>query len=304
MSTLITGGSGLLGNRVAQLLLDRGDDVVCYDRRLPPEDARVGARYILGDLNDHPRLFGTIKSAGVTHIVHAGAASGPMVESDNPFSVCRSNIMGTLNVYEAARLFAVQRVVYCSSDTVYGSVSAESVHEKTALRPATVYGVTKATGDQLGRVYSAQFGLDVLALRFSWIYGPGRSTYCPLREMIRHALLGQPLRLAEGADQFYQFLYVRDAAAAVVAAIEAQAPRQRAYNVTGGERHSLAEMAAIVGQMILGAAIDIGPGLVQQADQQPPFDISAAERDLGYRPSYSLERGTAEYAAWLRKHAL
>lgn len=303
MSVLVTGGSGLVGHQAASLLLDRGQNVICYDRR-PPEGERLAqARYVVGDLSDHPRLFGTIKRFGVRDIVHAGAASGPMVEPDNPFSVCQANILGTLNVYEAARLFDVRRVVYCSSDTVYGSVRADAVHEDTAFRPRTVYGVTKATGDQLGAVYSTQYDLDVVALRFSWIYGPGRSTSCSLRDMIRDALLGRPTRLAEGADQYYQYLYVKDAAAAIVAALSVTKLQQHAYNVTGGQRHSLAQVAAIVRRALPNASIELGPGVVSLADQQPLFDISGAERDLGYAPQYSLEHGISEYTAWLRQHA-
>src|SRR5262249_1930911 len=150
------------------------------------DDARIpGVAYVRGDLNDHPRLYGAIKEHNVRKVVHAGAISAPFIEADNPYLVCQTNIVGTINVYEACRLFVVERVVNFGSESRYGVLAGSRVDEDPPLRPTTIYGVPKATGDMLGRVYAEQFGLDVVSFRPTLVYGPRRASYEPVRDMIR-----------------------------------------------------------------------------------------------------------------------
>src|SRR5712692_5814246 len=99
MTYLVTGVCGMIGGQVAEMLRARGDPVVGYDSRLPSDDSRIaGVAYVRGDLNDHPRLYGAMKQHGVRKVVHAGAISAPFIEADNPYLVCQTNILGTINV--------------------------------------------------------------------------------------------------------------------------------------------------------------------------------------------------------------
>jgi nucleoside-diphosphate-sugar epimerase len=302
MTTLVTGASGLIGGQVAELLRARGEAVVGYDLRRPA-DARLGdLPCVVGDLNDHPRLFGAFKRHGVRRVVHAGAISAPHIAPDNPYLVCRVNILGTLQVYEAARLFGVERVVNFGSVSGYGDVPDDAITEQTRFAPTSVYGVTKATGDMLGAVYASEHGLDVVSLRPSLVYGPRRPSYEPVREIIRAALAGRAVRLPASPSQPHWPVYGRDVARAVLAALDAPTLPRRAYNVGGGERLPLAQVAMLAARLVGPLRVEYERAAAPDDDRRAVFDTAAIERDLGFRPEWPLERAIPEYAAWLREN--
>ena len=164
MSILVTGGLGLLGRQTLELLASAGRSAISYDRAAPCGDTVAGVEYVTGDLNDYPHLVETLRRHEVEAIVHTAAASGPMVRAEAPFEVCQWNVMGTVAVYEVARLFGLRRVVYCSSNAVYGHTEPGPVSEESPLHPLSVYGATKAAGELLGESYAVQFGLDVVRI--------------------------------------------------------------------------------------------------------------------------------------------
>ncbi len=304
MTVLVTGGLGLLGRQTLESLTAAGRAAVSYDRAAPLNDTVAGVDYVTGDLNDYPHLVETVRRHEVTAIVHTAAASGPMVRAEAPFEVCQWNIMGTVAVYEVARLFALRRVVYCSSNAVYGHTGPGPVGEERALHPLSVYGATKVAGEALAESYAVQFGLDVLALRLGHVFCPRRTTDDDIREMLRAALDGRRRSYPDGGAQASHLIYVKDAAAALVAALDAPAPRYRVYNVAWEGAFTRREIAATVERVVSGARIEVGPGVWPEVDQQAAFDLGRARTDLGFVPAYTLESALQEYAAWLRTHAL
>jgi nucleoside-diphosphate-sugar epimerase len=140
-----------------------------------------------------------------------------------------------------------------------------------------------------------------VSLRISEVYGPGNKMPQSLREMIVPALRGEPYRLEKGGDHRFQFVRVEDVVSAAVLAADVVSPGRRVYNVTGGEQITLSQAAEIVRAAIPQADIEIGPGHLH-LDRQGPYDISAAERDLGYTPRWTVEDGIRDYVDWLRDH--
>ena len=296
---MVTGAKGLIGHAVRVALEAAGRPVLAVDR----EAGSVAGRPVLaGDVTAVHRLHALAReTGGFAGILHCGAFSGPMVARDNPSAIVAINIAGTANILELARIHAVPRVVVCSSVDVYGHTPAGlcPVPEATPLHPTTVYGASKAAAEALVDGYAGQFGLDGLSLRIGWAYGPRRSTACTLREMLRHALAGRPFTLSYGADRHRQYVHVDDVARALVLALDAPNPRQRAYNINGGTYVTLGEIAAIVRRVVPGAVIDLVPDVDPLDDRQARFDLSAAARDLGFTPSIGLEDGIRRYADWL-----
>jgi nucleoside-diphosphate-sugar epimerase len=304
MTVLVTGVCGMIGGQVAELLCARGDTVVGYDSRSPSDDSRIaGVAYVRGDLNDHPRLYGALKEHNARKVVHAGAISAPFLEADNPYLVCQTNILGTINVYEACRLFGIERVVNFGSEAGYGVLPGSIVDEDTPLRPTSIYGVTKATGDMLGRVYAEQFGLDVVSFRPTLVYGPRRASYEPVRDMILGALRGQEVTLPASSALPFQGVYAKDVALAVLVALDAPRVPRRSYNITSGETFTLAEVAEAVRRHLLGARVRFEPDPGQPPPEpRPTYDISAITRDLAYQTTWPLERAIPDYIEWLRGH--
>ena len=297
-AVLVTGGMGYLGRRVVAQLASKGRSVVSYNRDFF-DLSETGVTYVQGELFDTPRLVDTLARYGVDRIVHTAAMSHPELSIDLPLTTLTANVMGTAQVFEAARMAGIRRIVNFSSECAYGNVDGP-VAESAPLRPTTPYGVTKVAVELLAQVYVDRYGMDVISLRPTELYGAGNRMPQYLREMIRAALDGRPYRLESGADQRFHFVQVDDVATATVLALDCTSPAQRIFNITGGPQTRLGDAAAMVVDQIPGADIEVGPGYIETLDRMGEFDISAAERDLGYRPSRTLEAGLRDYIDWLR----
>lgn len=294
VDVMVTGAAGFLGFTLCDRLEAVGQTVLAVDR---VATGRVHEGR--GDLTDLDRLVALARDHSPAAMVHCGAISGPMLARNDPMLLIRTNMLGTANVLEAARLSGAGRFVYCSSAGAYGDTPPPPVAENVALHPTDLYGASKAAGELLVAAYGRQFGLDAVSLRMSWIYGPRRVTSCVIRSMLEGALAGRPTALPFGRDFHRQFVHVEDATDAVVAALGSPRLRQDAYNITGGTRVTLDEVASIVGELFPSARIELQSGRDPEDDLQQTFDISAAERDFGYRPRTGLREGIANYASWL-----
>lgn len=296
-TVLVTGSRGLIGGAVQTLLEERGTRVIPID--LSPR-AEEGRRTVECDITDIHRLHAIVAGQHVGGIIHCGAYSGPMVARDNPYAVVRVNVVGTANILEIARIHNIKRIVFCSSTSAYGSTPPGLVPEDVTLSPSSVYGASKVAGEQLVTAYSKQHGVDGVSLRLSWVFGPNRTTDCLIRTLIQDALAGRPARQPFGRSFHRQYIHVDDAARALVAALDRPRLPRHAYTVTGGTYHTLAEIGDVVRRIFPGADITFGEGPDPVDDVQSQFDISAAARDLDFRPSVGLEEGMRSYAEYLK----
>jgi nucleoside-diphosphate-sugar epimerase len=299
-TVLVTGGRGLVGRRILDALAREGRRVVAYDR--DPWDGGGVATAAHGELFDVPRLLDVLWEHDVDAIVHTAAISDPDVAHPMPIATFQANVMGTVSVFEAARLTPrVRRVVSFSSSSAYGNADGEVVREDQPLRPITAYGVTKAATDMLGGVYRERYGVEVVTLRLTWVYGPGNRMPGIALDLVRAAVRGEPFREPKGADHPLPLIHVADAAEGAVRAVLAAHTAQPAYNLAGPELPTYGELAAKVAALVPGAEIALGPGYLDY-HRLGRFDLAAAERDLGYRPAWTLDRGLPDYVAWLREH--
>jgi len=297
---LVTGASGLIGHAVTTRLHAAGRNVIGLDRR-PPRAGRDAFPFVEADLNDVHRLYAAVRGREPAGIVHCGGVSGLMVARDNPFLICETNIRGTAHVLELARLVGTRRVIFCSSISAYGHQGVDGVvTEDTPMVGRTTYGASKIAGEAILQAYAEEHGVDGIALRFAHVYGPGRETQCFIREMITDALARRASCLPHARRSRRQYVHVADIVDAIVLALDAETPPRRAYNVGPGRQHTLAEVAdAVRGVMgTLEVAFD--------EDRDPreyrcgTLDITAAARDLGWRPKIDLPAGIAAYAQFLR----
>lgn len=298
-ATMVTGGLGYCGRHVVKMLAARGEQVVSYNRDYA-EDVDEQVTLVQGELFDIPRLLNTIRENEIARIVHTAAMSHPDLSIEFPIATFQANVDGTVHLFEAARLAKLRRIVYFSSETVYGHVDGP-VLEDAPLHPTTPYGVTKVTGELLADVYTGLYGMDVVSLRLSEVYGPGNRMPTALRDMLLAAVHHRPFRMDNGGDHRFQFIHVDDVARATLCALDCVDPAQRVFNITGGSQVSLRDAADVVRGAVAGSEVQIGPGY-WHLDRQGEWDISAAERELGYRPAVTLEAGVASYADWLREH--
>ena len=294
---LVTGAHGLIGHAVANTLVRQGRSVFGTDRT--GGDPSCGYAVFPANLADQNELRRLMETHQIADVVHCGAVSGPMLARDDPFSVCQTNIVGTMNVLECVRILGLRRVVFCSSCGAYGNTGAALVTEDAPFAATDIYGATKASGDMLVRAYAAQHRFEGICLRISWVYGPRRTTDCVVRTMLDDALGGRRTTLPYGGGFYRQFVFIDDVVDALIAALDVETVFQRAYNITSGQRISFDEVAAVVRAVFPAAEIELNPGPDPQDYRQELFDISAAARHLGWRPRHDIKQGIEAYARWL-----
>ena len=302
MTVLVTGGTGFVGRHIVHALARSDINVVSYNRDYAEHESPL-VHCVQGELFDIPALIRTIRDHDVTAAIHTAAMSHPGISIELPITTFAANVDGTLKLFEAARMAGLRRIVNFSSECAYGHQPLDNVVTEAATpAPNTPYAVTKVTTEHLGRVYTDLYGLDVVSLRVSEVYGPGLRMPEVLKDMLNAAIHGETFTMPEGAEHRFHFVHVQDVATAAVLAATAAQPKQPVYNISGGRQVTLGELAALITSRYPQAHIALGPGFWTGWDRQGPWDISAATRDLGYVPQWTLERGLADYADWLTDH--
>ena len=244
MRILVTGAQGCIGAWAVKSLLDRGLDVLIYDAdpapaRLsliaPPEQVRRAA-VETGRIEDGPRLKALVKDGGITHIVHLAAVLMPFCQA-NPAEGGMVNVIGTLNVFEAARdAGRPVRVVYASSSAVWGPEEAYGggkLKEEDPLKPSTHYGVFKQANEGSARAFYLTDGISSAGLRPWTVYGVGRDrglTADPTLAM-RAVALGEPFRIRLTGHMDLQ--YVEDVAESFVRCLLAPLEGAHVFNLEG-----------------------------------------------------------------------
>lgn len=279
---LVTGSSGFVGCVIMARLAARGIRAIGLD---PVASA---ATQVIDDLADRAKLSDLIAREHVTHVIHAGGVSGPMVMADDAAGVIAVNVTGSLNLLYAAMAGGVRTFVYCSSLAAIGDFyESEPIGEDYPMRPGSTYGCSKAAMDFVLRGLWRKVPLDFCSLRLTAVYGPGRRTEFNIDTIVRAALAREPARLDPLTD--WPYLFVDDAADAVIAACFSQQRRQLAYYVAHPERVTPDDIAA--------ACAAAGRPVRLEIDHAKPkaarglVDVDAAARDFGFRAQIGLREG-------------
>lgn len=283
---LVTGSSGFLGGAVAARLLAAGHDVLGLDCAARPP----GATYVhvTDDLSNRVRLNTILAEARPAHVLHAGGVSGPMVIADQPVSIMAINVGGTLNLVQAALEAGVGTFVHCSSISAVGPYDVTGpISISQPLRPDTPYGCSKAAVEFILQGLWRRVTMQLCALRFTGIYGPGRCTSYLLDDIVAAALDRRPIRIPPTSPAPY--IHGDDAADAAIAACFATERTQLAYYVAHPEIVSVDQICGIV-------AGQIGPVDVVIDDTLPfvrrgPADLGSTTRDLGFTARIGIVEG-------------
>src|SRR6185437_15614578 len=182
-SILVTGGEGFIGQHVRKALTRLGTSVVSIDRR--PAAAERRSQCYDCDIRDGARINEIFASHIITRVVHLASMLRTASERD-PFAATQVNILGSLNILEAARAFKVRRVVYASSASIYGTRgAADKAREEDVTAPGDLYGNAKKYVEMLGEAYRRAYGIEFIALRVPIVVGPGAmDTASPWRSQI------------------------------------------------------------------------------------------------------------------------
>jgi nucleoside-diphosphate-sugar epimerase len=300
MSILITGASGFLGTHLAQTLFANGEKIVGVDV-LAPASSRPWP-VLIGDVKDNAFIQRLFNDHDIHSVIHCGGISGPHVCNKDPARVFEVNVLGTLNLFENARKHKLKgRLIFISSSSVYGQPSeTESckrpINENAPLLANEPYGCSKVACESMLRAYVNQENLDMISLRVSIVYGPERTTYCGITQMIKAALVGAPIVLAQGADLPLPWIHIDDLTEAILAAMHVRRTAIRevetlAYNVTGPGYPTFREIATVIKELMPGTVIMDNDNPDAYAMNARKMSISAIERDFGWKPKIFIDKG-------------
>ena len=305
---LVTGGAGLVGSHIVDLLVREGAaEIVVLDNlvrgrrdNLAWAMANGPVRLVEGDIRDPAAVAHVMR--GVDVLFHQAAIRITQC-AEEPRLALEVLVDGTYNVLEAAQRAGVRRVVAASSASVYGMADVfPTVEGHHAYNNRTLYGAAKVFNEGLLRSFNEMYGLDYVALRYFNIYGPrmdvhGVYTEVLIRWMERIAAGQPPLIFGSGA-QTMDFVFIEDVARANILAAASSACDE-VFNVASGTETSLAELARLL-LGVMGSDLELEHAEERKVNPVPRrlADTGAAERRLGFRAQVGLEEGLRRLVAW------
>jgi len=332
MTILVTGAAGFIGAALCRVLIARGDTVVGIDNlndyysvklkedriadlRAMPEAAERFT-FLPVDFADDAAMDAALAGVDIDRIVHLGAQAGVRYSIENPRAYAKSNLVGHLNLLELGRARKVAHLVYASSSSVYGgNTSLPYRVEDRTDHPVSLYAATKKADELMSETYSHLYRLPQTGLRFFTVYGPwGRPDMAPW--LFTSAILeGRPIKVFNHGKMMRDFTYIDDIISGVVASLDnppaddgqekaggSHAPH-RLYNIGNNQSESLGDFIATIEAACGREAVkEYLP--MQAGDVVATYaDISAIERDLGYRPTTPISVGLPRFVQWYKHYA-
>lgn len=307
---LVTGAGGFIGAHVVSALVHAGASVralLRYNSRndrgaldwLEPEET-AEVEVLLGDLRDAESVRKPME--GIDVVLHLGAQIAIPYSYLNPRDFLETNVLGSLNVAQAALDAGVERVVHTSTSEVYGSAQTPMITERHPLEAQSPYAASKIGADQLMDSFHQSFDLPVTVLRPFNTYGPFQSARAVIPTIVSQALAGGTLRLGSLHPR-RDLTFVADTVAGFLAAASAPEAVGRTVQLGTGEDHSVGEVVEIVGELV-GRELDVEvddervrpeKSEVQRLTSEPRL----ARELLGWTPRASLRDGLAKTIEWI-----
>ena len=304
MKYIVTGGAGFIGSHIVEAIAG-SHEVVVLDNYSSgkPENLSMfsdNVHQIKGSITDLPLLREAF--SGAEGIFHLGAIASVSRSVDDPGATHETNLTGTLNVLLAARDCGVKKVVFSSSSAVYGDEPTLPKREDMPPIPLSPYAVSKLAGEYYCKVFFELFGVQTVSLRYFNVYGPRQdpqSEYAAVIPKFITRLLNHqaPLIFGDG-KQTRDFVYVKDVVQANLLAM--QSTKTGIFNIGSGESLDLNTLAGTLAEIM---DVNIPPVYEKPRSgdiRDSVSDITAAKKSLGYRTSFSLDRGLEETIMWFR----
>jgi len=328
---LVTGAAGFIGFHVAMRLLDRGDQVIgldnindYYDVRL--KQARLAQltpherfSFVKLDLSNRQGMRDFFAGESIRRVVHLAAQAGVRYSLTNPHAYTESNIEGFLNILEGCRLSRIEHLVYASSSSVYGGNTHMpfSTHDNVD-HPVSLYAATKKANELMAHCYAHLYQLPCTGLRFFTVYGPWGRPDMALFIFTKAILEDKPIAVFNQGQMKRDFTYVDDIVEGVIRTLDRPATADptwsgdrptpgtssapaRIYNI-GNHRpvelqHFIEVLERALGKKAEKKLMPLQPGDVPATYA----DIGDLTRDVGFKPTTSIEVGIPRFVKWYRE---
>jgi len=305
MNVLIT-GAGLIGSNAARHAVDNGHKAALFD--LSPNrdyvDKIVGrdkAGIVAADMRDLPALLSALEKFNVDTIVHTAGLIGSRVQ-ENSYTGATNNILGTINILEAARLRKLRRVVYVSTFGVYDrtKINHSVIYETDPIGGHNLYATTKVCSEHLVHAYASMYNLDTVIIRPGGVFGrgfyiDGSTVGKVMRDLALAMIKSEPIMIDAKTYGPNEYVYGKDVGMALFLACVAQSPKQRVYNAGTGVVHGPQELAAVVRELAPRNEVKVSGTSAADKTRSIPMDISVSKTELGYAPKFMLKDALRDY---------
>jgi nucleoside-diphosphate-sugar epimerase len=309
---LVTGGAGFIGSHLVEALLARGEAVRVIDNFSTGKRANLS--HLRGNLEvealsitDYEALHRVMN--GVEYVLHKAALPSVQASIDDPLLSHLHTGTGTLNVLRAAQLAGVRRVIYAGSASIFGNLPGEYTYEDSPAYPLSPYAVDKLMGEHYCRIFTRNYGLETVTLRYFNVFGPRQdptSEYSAVIPRFITAMIDDSAPTVYGdGEQSRDFTFVADIVQANLLACDAPTERVsgEAFNIACGERTSLLELVTLINGLL---EKQITPHFVPARAgevRHSRADIRKAQDRLGYQPCVPLREGLRQAVEWFKVRA-
>lgn len=314
---LVTGGTGFIGSTLAKALLDQGKEIGTFDiKSSSPVLEPYGKRWIhiQGSLGNMSEFFTAIQACKPRTIFHLGGMLS-IPSEQNPQASFSTNVVGTYNVLEGARLFGVEQVIFASTNGTYsdGLEGLTVIDDRTLQRPFTMYGCGKLYGELLGRYYHRRYGIDFRSVRLPAIVGPGAKTKNVSiynAWAIEKSFWGEPYEIFVTPETAAPILYFKDAARAFLEISKAPINQIRTINYNLAGIHPIPtamDLKNAIIRFLPQARISFNPDdlamAFQKMHQGVRWDETPAVKEWNWKVQYNLERMVEDFIRELKEHS-
>ncbi|MCM8826343.1 MAG: SDR family oxidoreductase [Candidatus Omnitrophica bacterium] len=311
MRLLVTGGAGFIGSHIVERLLKDGHYVVILDNFSSGKEENLSQavgersesyRLIRGDIRDYNVCLDACKDVEV--VFHQAALRSVPKSMNNPYEYNEVNINGTLNMLKASKERGVKRFVFASSSSIYGETNKFPEEEKDYPLLISPYALTKLAGEYYCRIFSENFGLETVSLRYFNVYGPRQSLddeYAVVIPKFINCMLKDESPPIHGTgEQSRDFTYIDNVVEANILSSRVEGVKGEVFNIANGLNHSILELVDILNSIMNKNIKPIftppRPGDVFKT----LADISKAKRLLGYYPKVDFSEGLKRTVEWFK----
>ncbi len=307
MKILVTGGAGFIGSHLVDLLLSQNHQVVVLDNFSTGKLNNLpGADRALSIVNGDIRSCDTVEQAatGCDAIVHLAAVASVQASVDDPGGTHQVNLVGTLNLLEAAKKQGIRRFVYASSAAVYGDTRDLPVSETTQLKPLTPYAADKLAGEHYIEFYRRQYNLEPVIFRFFNIFGPRQDPLSPYSGVIsiflQRALAHQAITVFGDGEQTRDFVDVADLVRLLEHAVTMAESVAEPMNVGNAKQTSLNQLLAAI-QDFASHPLDIRYSEPRPGDiRHSCADNQRVKEQMGFHNQYTIADGLKRTWEWMK----
>lgn len=312
---LVTGGAGFIGSNLCRQLLSQGHKVInidCFDDFYDPEikyrnieNEVLHSDYLLQkiDIRDEESVMRFFDKYKIDVIVHLAGLAGVRPSIANPEKYFQVNVLGTLNILNAARKHNINKIIFASSSSVYGNNDEMSplVEDVAAGKMISPYAISKKSGEDLCYYFHKEYGINIIVLRFFTVYGPGQRPDLAIHKFVRLISNGETIPVYGEGDSLRDYTYIDDIVKGITATIDFLREKSLVYeiiNLSGQKAIRLKDMIAQI-EHSLGKKAKLTHLPMQSGDVYFTMaDLTKAKKLLLYNPVTPFADGIQHFVDW------